>query len=532
MNEPIVNEKPLKSWNPPNKQTELQKILNVIATRKSYTGIAQLMAYLPNPDLILEKINQEIDVYKQLKTDPHISACIQSRKSGIMGLLWSIDRGTEPTEQSEFIKGIFKHLDIESIINSILDAPSIGYKPLEVMWQLKDDKIIPIAVIGKPAEWFVFDNENLLRFKIRGQVQGELMPARKFLVAKFNPTYENPYGEGFLSKCWWSWTFKKGAMKFWVRFMEKYGMPMLIGKYDRNLADDSAKSELFEQLDAGIQDNVSIVPNDTDIAMLDTSKASSPAIFQDYAHFCNSEISKAILSQTLTTEQGETGSYAMSQTHLEVRQDVVDSDKRMVETTLNTFIKWIIDYNYTGVIDYPKFILYKPTDVDQNLATRDRTLWDSGWVKPTQKYINKAYEFEEGEMIVIEKATAKGVLEPDVTGIAPPENQVITGGIPTPVIPQEPFDELAIPKIEPIKDDTNFDINTFSFNELNNIQKEMLKPAQDLIDSSQDQDELRQGLPKLYPHLKDDGVSDFIMKLLIAGQVGGAVEVSKKLQTK
>jgi hypothetical protein len=40
----------------------------------------------------------------------------------------------------------------------------------------------------------------------------------------------------------------------------------------------------------------------------------------------NAEISKAILGQTLTTEIGATGSYAASNTHMAVRQDIIDAD--------------------------------------------------------------------------------------------------------------------------------------------------------------------------------------------------------------
>ena len=44
----------------------------------------------------------------------------------------------------------------------------------------------------------------------------------------------------------------------------------------------------------------------------------------------NSEISKAVLGQTLTTEIGSTGSYAAANTHMAVRQDIIDADKNLL----------------------------------------------------------------------------------------------------------------------------------------------------------------------------------------------------------
>ena len=60
----------------------------------------------------------------------------------------------------------------------------------------------------------------------------------------------------------------------------------------------------------------------------------------------NSEISKAILGQTPTTEIGSTGSYAAANTHMAVRQDIIDSDKKLVESVINQLIRWIYEINF------------------------------------------------------------------------------------------------------------------------------------------------------------------------------------------
>lgn len=33
--------------------------------------------------------------------------------------------------------------------------------------------------------------------------------------------------------CFWPVAFKKGGMKFWLRFAEKFGSPWVIGKHPR-----------------------------------------------------------------------------------------------------------------------------------------------------------------------------------------------------------------------------------------------------------------------------------------------------------
>ena len=129
---------------------------------------------------------------------------------------------------------------------------------------------------------------------------------------------------------------------------------------------------------------------------MEADKSSSADVFQSLIDAMNAEISKAILGQTLTTEIGSTGSYAASQTHMSVRQDIIDSDKKIVEKTINQLIKWIYELNFPNQ-DIPQFEMYEIEDVDLTLAQRDKVLVDCG-VKFTKKYFIKNYGFDEEDI--------------------------------------------------------------------------------------------------------------------------------------
>ena len=111
-------------------------------------------------------------------------------------------------------------------------------------------------------------------------------------------------------------------------------------------------------------------------------------------------ISKAILGQTLTTEIGSTGSYAASNTHMAVRQDIIDADKKLVEKTINQLIQWIYEINFANA-EVPVFELYEPEDVDLTLAQRDKILSDTG-VKFTKEYFIKNYGLEDEDFDIRE----------------------------------------------------------------------------------------------------------------------------------
>jgi phage gp29-like protein len=383
------------------KQKGMKKgITEEIATRKRALNFYSLANILPDPDIVLKKQGKDIRIYKELLCDPHVFACTQSRKAGVLSLDWEINRGLDKDQNAEDVENLLKKLDIQKLMSDILDATQFGFQPLEIIWKKdKSGHIMPERVTAKPPEWFCFDDDNNLKFRTKENYYGEIVPNKKFLLAQNNPSYNNPYGERTLSRVFWNVTFKKGGLKFWVVFTEKYGMPHLIGKHPRGSTKEETNS-LADMLEDMVQDAIAVIPDDSSIEIQEASKSSSAEIYEKLIDKMNTEISKAILGQTLTTEIGSTGSYAASNTHMQVRQDIVDSDKKLVEGVINQLIQWIYEINFANV-EVPVFELYEPEDVDLTLAQRDKILSDTG-VKFTKEYFIKNYGLEEEDFEIRE----------------------------------------------------------------------------------------------------------------------------------
>lgn len=371
-----------------------------IATRKRALNFYSLANILPDPDIVLKKQGKDIKIYRELLCDPHVFACTQSRKAGVLSLDWEINRGLDKDEKAQTIEKLLKKLDINKLISDILDATQFGFQPLEIMWKKEKSRyILPEKIIAKPPEWFCFDDDNNLKFRTKENYYGEIVPEKKFLLAQNNPSYNNPYGERTLSRVFWSVTFKKGGLKFWVVFTEKYGMPHLIGKHPRGATQEETNT-LADMLEEMVQDAIAVIPDDSSVEIQEANKSSSAEIYEKLIDKMNAEISKAILGQTLTTEIGSTGSYAASNTHMQVRQDIIDSDKKLVESVINQLIRWIYEINYTNE-EIPIFEMYAPEDVDLTLAQRDKILSETG-VKFTKEYFIKTYGLEDEDFDIRE----------------------------------------------------------------------------------------------------------------------------------
>ncbi len=381
-----------------NKNTK-QGLADEIATRKRSLNFYSLGYMLPDPDPVLRKQGKDMRIYRELLCDAHVFACAQSRKSGVLSLEWDINRGQDDDKDVSRLKDILKNIDIFQLINDILDCAFFGFQPIEVIWQKIDSLVLPSALVAKPPEWFCYDEDNNLKFRTKENYWGEELPDKKFLCPQSNASYDNPYGERVLSRVFWPVTFKKGGLKFWVLFTEKYGIPHLVGKHPRGASKEETET-LADLLENMIQDAIAVIPDDSSVEIQEAEKSSSAEIFEKLIDKMNAEISKAILGQTLTTEIGSTGSYAASQTHMSVRKDIVDSDKKLVEKTINQLIKWIYEINFSGQ-DIPQFEMYEIEDVDLNLAQRDKVLVDCG-IKFTKKYFIKNYGFDEEDIEIVD----------------------------------------------------------------------------------------------------------------------------------
>lgn len=371
----------------------IRDIAEEVVTRKRSYDFYATDLYLPDPDFMLRREGKDIKVYKELLVDPHLWACIQSRKSGVLSLEWEIDRGKNKTQQAQIIEKFLKSIDLYSVIAGILNAPLFGFQPIEIIWQKQGNLILPYDLKIKPQEWFCFDDNNRLKFRTKENYYGEELPEKKFLCPQSNPSYENPYGERALSRVLWPISFKRGGMTFWVKFSEKYGMPFLIGKYPSG-SSQATIDKIADTLDQMVQDAIAAIPDNSRIEVLESKNSASGDSYEKLIDKMNSEISKAILGQTLTTEIGSTGSYAASNTHMSVRKDIIDADKKLVEKTLNQLIQWIYEINFSPQQDIPTFEMYEEEDVDLTLSQRDKILSETG-IKFTKEYFKKTYGFDD-----------------------------------------------------------------------------------------------------------------------------------------
>ena len=378
-----------------------QDLIRVIASRANAIDYWSFMHYLPNPDPVLKKMGKDISAYREILSDSHVGGCVRRRKAAIKGLEWRITP-TGNEKKDKILTALFDRLPLSHIISQILDATLFGYQALEVMWESENGLLLPTAIVGKPQEWFVFDEENQLMLRTKDNRNGDLVPEKKFLLATQQADFINPYGRADLAMCFWAATFKKGGFKFWLEFMEKYGSPWLVGKHPRQ-AQIHEIDELLDSMEKMLGTAVAAIPEDSSIDLKESaSKGASSQVFDDFLRYCKSEIAIALLGQNQTTEAE--ANRASATAGLEVTRDIRNDDASLVEGVFNQLLSWICELNFS-VDTLPTFELFEQESIDKLQAERDKILTEIG-VSFTEQYIHRTYGFEDGDIIMqaVEKA--------------------------------------------------------------------------------------------------------------------------------
>ena len=291
--------------------TDLNKFRSAVDTAENI--------YTPNRFWLLQ-------LYQQTILDAHVSACIQQRKNLILSSEFNVYNKDE-SENEEKSK-ILKSKWFLDFIGYALDSIYYGHSLIQF-----DD---------------IINRNGMDEFKEVELVPRQYVRPETHVVTEATSTYEGvdylelPYvnwcigvGEkrdlGLLLKITPLVIWKKNAIGAWAEYIEKFGSPMRIGKTDSN--DLESVNNMQNMLENMGTSSWGLFKTDDLIELVESSNSDAYNVFDKMIDRCNSEISKLILGQTMTTDDGASRSQA--EVHERVLDNVGFSDKQFLYNVNN-----------------------------------------------------------------------------------------------------------------------------------------------------------------------------------------------------
>jgi len=359
---------------------------------------------------------RQMELFEEMEgKDTHLFSQLQTRKLAVTGLDWEVQPFSQDGTDQEiaaFVEEQLKELDgFSDNLMDILDAIGKGISFQEIEWEYRDGHVVVGNIEYVHQKKFYYDTlTDALMLRTEAFPGGIPLPENKFIVHRYKARSGHPSRYGVLRVVAWMYLFKNYDLKDWVSFCEVYGMPLRLGTYDAT-ASEKDKAALMDAIVRMGTDAAGIVPSGTDIRFIESNKQSSVDIYERLARFCDEQMSKAIVGQTLTSDSG--GSYAQSKTHNDVRKDLTEADcKAVMETVRRDLIRPLVEFNFGVRAHVPYFVL-NATDTDDLKETAEivNTLAATGLEIP-KSWLYKKFNIpapEKGEETIGQAPAAPGM---------------------------------------------------------------------------------------------------------------------------
>lgn len=361
-------------------------------TQEAVTQFLVNFGKQPDTDEVLRKAGITRHRLRVLLDDDEIAQVVETRIDALLATPLRVE--PNDTEEAQKLNLILKEW-FHEIATGAMNALFFGYSVQEAVYELKPEGYVGIQWIGeKPMQWFEPKNDGRLIYRPEGiGTEHEVDQVFKFFLTRRKATYEQPYGKALLATLYWLFFFKQNGFKFWAKFLERFGTPILLGKCEDTETEDMSRA----LLNAHAQSVLAIDAED-DVQILSTSGTSGTAgaAFESFNNQLIRQIQKVVLGQTLTSGTDGKGSYSLGQVHENVRMDKLKSDIRLVTPTLQAVVDSLCALN--GWSKYTVMLGEKPKPLNKDQAERDVHLKNAG-ANLSKDYFIREYGLQEEDLV-------------------------------------------------------------------------------------------------------------------------------------
>jgi phage gp29-like protein len=342
--------------------------------------------------ILVERGRSNLDIYEELLRDDQVYSTLQQRRTAVTKAEWDVAPASDSArdkEIAEFVKANLQALRFDNLTEKMHMALFFGYAVAEKLWGMRDGRVVLEQLRVRRQRRFRFGPAGeLLLITLRSST-GELMPPEKFWTLSTGAYHDDePYGLGLAHYLYWPIYFKRNGLKFWLKLLERFGSPVVVGKAP-TMQDESQNARILEALRSIRQDSAVLLPEGVEVDLLQAT-ANGSTSHEQFERQMDAAVAKIVLSQVMTTEA--VGGQYKADVQKDVRDEVIKADADLICESFNDqVIPQLVDYNFPGVTAYPK--VWRDTEPDEDLkerAERDTKIHALGF-DPTEDYIAEHY---------------------------------------------------------------------------------------------------------------------------------------------
>lgn len=268
------------------------------------------------------------DVYTDCTVDLHLTGCIGQRKSKTLQKEFRLVG--KDGKENEAATALLKKEWFFDFMDLALDSRFWGHSLIQLGDIIRDEDGMRFDGVELVPRKHVCPEYGMITREPAADWRTGI-PYREGDFALWCIEVGKPKDLGLLLKCAPSCISKKNMLAFWDMFGEIFGAPMRVAR--TNTTDEKERSRIERSLDSMGAAFWALFPEGTDIEIKESSRGDAYNVYDKRVDRCNSELSKGTLMQTMTIDSGS--SLSQSETHLEIFEDVIAADARLISCIVN-----------------------------------------------------------------------------------------------------------------------------------------------------------------------------------------------------
>jgi phage gp29-like protein len=303
--------------------------------------------------------------------DMHYLSQLSTRKRAVSGVRPTVRAGGEDARSKEIAEAverdIARHTGFSGLIKDLLDALGKSYACVEIEWATTSKAWRPRKFKWRDPRFFTFDRltgDEIRLLSDTAPVDGDELRPGGWLTHRANLKSGLTYRGGLARFVAFGWMCKAYAVKDWMAFTETYGLPLRLGRYGPEATKQDVES-LFRAVANIGTDAAAVLPKSMEIEFVKgIALQGTDAVFASLARWVDEQVSKVVVGQTMTSDNGSSQSQAT--VHNEVRHDIAADDARDITATINRdLVKPYVDLNWGEQETYPEVIIEiaEPEDI-------------------------------------------------------------------------------------------------------------------------------------------------------------------------
>lgn len=461
--------------------------------------------------------------------DAHVFAEMSKRKRALLTLDWRIvappnATAEEKRQTAQLDEWITNIAAMDDVLLDCMDAVGHGFAAQEIEWQQLGRVWLPKTLTHRPQRWFRtprFDG-NDLRLRDNSSDGAPLWPFG-WLVHKHRAKSGYLTRAGLHRVLAWPYLFKTYSVTDLAEFLEIYGLPLRVGKYQAGATQDE-KAALLRAVTAIGHNAAGIIPEGMTIDF-ETAAEGTHGPFEAMIAWCEKSQSKAILGGTLTSQaDGKTSTNALGVTHNEVRRDLLKSDARQVQNTLTMGLCYPLLALNLGAVDprrTPRFEFDTREPEDLELYSTALPKLVASGVKVPRAWAQEKLmipEPQQGEE-VLSVARPELALPPEERPVEPPRQAQMSYR----AVLRNAQGELVYPDQAAL--DTAID--TLPTDAIVDGLAAALKPAVAALSAGATPDEAAEALLAAQPDMNDQALRELLAHAMFVADVWGRLNVNR-----